>query len=267
MTTTLALTFDDVLGPQPPTTPRCGRAGGSAPVRGGSVRDYRHRARQRLRPGAAPPGQQLDLPWEPDGVDGADEAPVAARVPARAVGGVEERGSRGTAATAAASRGNDAGRAAAGGPGAAGAAGSGPRSRPPGPRRPAPRPGTVPTPRAAVGLLRQATEGVAEAHELPDPLRRYPAAYLAALRAAAAVLAVRAAPAPKRRAGRSAWSLLADVAPEFAEWAAFFASCSATRSAAEAGIARLVGQREADDLLRQTEEFVGLVGQKVVSAA
>jgi hypothetical protein len=55
------------------------------------------------------------------------------------------------------------------------------------------------------------------------------------------------------------WRLLAEVAPELAEWAAFFASCSDTRAAAEAGIARLVGRRDADDLLRQAEQFVGIV--------
>ncbi|MGD9525667.1 MAG: SAV_6107 family HEPN domain-containing protein [Pseudonocardia sp.] len=119
-----------------------------------------------------------------------------------------------------------------------------------------------PVARAAVGLLRQANGALAEAHREADPLRRYPAAYLAALRAAAAVLAVRARPqsaGPRRRADRNAWHLLAEVAPELGEWAAFFASCSATRAAAEAGIARLVGQREADDLLRQAEQFVGIV--------
>lgn len=117
-----------------------------------------------------------------------------------------------------------------------------------------------PVARAAVGLLRQASGALAEAHRETDPLRRYPAAYLAALRAAAAVLAVRARPAgPRRRADRNAWHLLAEVAPELGEWAAFFASCSATRAAAEAGIARLVGRREADDLLRQAEQFVGIV--------
>src|SRR5688500_12219402 len=116
-----------------------------------------------------------------------------------------------------------------------------------------------PVARAARGLLRQASEALAEAHGEPEPLRRYPAAYLAALRAAAAVLAVRARPQVHgvRRGGRNVWHLLAKVAPELGEWAAFFASCSATRSAAEAGIARLVGRREADDLLRQAEQFVG----------
>jgi hypothetical protein len=114
-----------------------------------------------------------------------------------------------------------------------------------------------------VGLLRQAADGIAEAHREPDPITRYPLAYLAALRAAAAVLAVRATPQPRRGSTRNAWQLLAVVAPELGEWAAFFASCSATRAAAEAGITRLVGQRDADDLLRQSEQFVQLVGSLI----
>jgi hypothetical protein len=132
----------------------------------------------------------------------------------------------------------------------------------PAPRR-APRPVVAPTPRAALALLRQASEGLAEAHRRPEPLMRYPAAYLAALRAGAAVLALRARPAPKRRASRSVWSLLGDVAPELAEWAAYFASCSDTRAAAEAGIERLVSTRDADDLLRQSEQFLELVTELV----
>lgn len=132
----------------------------------------------------------------------------------------------------------------------------------PAPRR-APRSASAPTPRAAIALLRQATEGLVEAHRNPEPMLRYPAAYLAALRAGAAVLAMRARPAPRRGASRSVWQLLADVAPEFAEWAAYFASCSATRAAAEAGIERLVGSRDADDLLRQAEQFLELVTETV----
>jgi hypothetical protein len=58
--------------------------------------------------------------------------------------------------------------------------------------------------------------------------------------------------------------VLAEVAPELGEWAAFFASCSDTRAAAEAGISRLVGRREADDLLRQSEQFVGIVRELLV---
>lgn len=131
----------------------------------------------------------------------------------------------------------------------------------PAPRR-APRPASAPTPRAALALLRQAAEGVAEAHRRPEPLMRYPAAYLAALRAGAAVLALRARPT-RRRGSRNVWLLLGDVAPELAEWAAYFASCSATRVAAESGIERLVSTRDADDLLRQAEHFLELVTELV----
>jgi hypothetical protein len=52
------------------------------------------------------------------------------------------------------------------------------------------------------------------------------------------------------------WQLLTTVTPELAEWAAFFASCSATRAAAEAGITRLVNDRAADDLVRQAGQFI-----------
>jgi SAV_6107-like HEPN len=135
-------------------------------------------------------------------------------------------------------------------------------ARPSGPAAPVGR-APAPTSRSALSLLRQATAGLAEAHRQPEPLLRYPAAYLAALRAGAAVLAVRARPQPKRGASRNVWQLLAEVAPEFGEWAVFFASCSDTRAAAEAGIARLVGQREADDLLRQSEQFVRLVAASI----
>src|ERR1700712_3669955 len=117
---------------------------------------------------------------------------------------------------------------------------------PPPPPPPRVAPPVAPASRAALGLLRQAGAGLAEAHREPDPLLRYPAAYLAALRAAAAVLAVRTRPRPRRGAPRGAWYLLAEVAPGI-------------RAAAEAGIARLVSRRDADDLLRQSEQFVGIV--------
>ncbi|MEK6441148.1 SAV_6107 family HEPN domain-containing protein [Pseudonocardia sp. T1-2H] len=123
----------------------------------------------------------------------------------------------------------------------------------------------APVPPAALGLLRQASECIAEGHRNPDPLLRYPAAYLAALRAGASVLAVRARPKPRRGASRSVWQLLGEVAPELGEWAAFFAACSGTRAAAEAGIERLVSRRDADDLLRQAEQFVGIVRELVTA--
>jgi hypothetical protein len=109
---------------------------------------------------------------------------------------------------------------------------------------------------SALALLRQAERGLKEAEQTVDPCRRYVAAYLAALRAGAAVLAVRAQPARRGRGGRSVWQLMTAVAPELAEWAAFFAAGSSTRASAEAGVSRLVTERAADDLVRQTGQFL-----------
>ncbi len=48
------------------------------------------------------------------------------------------------------------------------------------------------------------------------------------------------------------------VAPELAEWADFFAAGAGRRAAAEAGL-NVVGRREADDLIRQVDQFIGTV--------
>jgi hypothetical protein len=114
------------------------------------------------------------------------------------------------------------------------------------------------TPRELIALARQ---GLSEAAEIRTDGMRYATAHLAALRAAAAVLAARATPAPPGRRSRvtNVWTLLVLVAPELSEWATFFAATAAKRSAAEAGIPRVVTAREADDLLRAAEQFIGVV--------
>ncbi|MBF9130632.1 SAV_6107 family HEPN domain-containing protein [Plantactinospora solaniradicis] len=114
--------------------------------------------------------------------------------------------------------------------------------------------------RTPAQLLTIARMGLAEAAETrPDGLR-YAAAHLAALRAAAAMLAARARPAPTRRNRvTSVWALLVVVAPELGEWANYFATGANKRAAAEAGIPRVVSPREADDLLRAAEQFVAVI--------
>ncbi|MFC4064198.1 SAV_6107 family HEPN domain-containing protein [Actinoplanes subglobosus] len=115
--------------------------------------------------------------------------------------------------------------------------------------------------RTPAQLLAIAHEGLIEAaRTTPDGLR-YATAHLAALRAAAAVIAARARPsAPGRRArATSAWSLLVLVAPEFSDWAGYFALGASKRAAAEAGIPHVVSAREANDLLRAAEQFVTVV--------
>jgi hypothetical protein len=111
---------------------------------------------------------------------------------------------------------------------------------------------------AAADLVGAARRGLVHAALAPQPAEKYVAAHLAALRAAAAVLAVRATGGRARRPA-SAWALLSRVAPELAEWAGFFAAGARKRAAAEAGLPRAVTAREADDLLRDAETFLGLV--------
>ena len=113
-------------------------------------------------------------------------------------------------------------------------------------------------------LLALARRGLVEACGAATAGERYAAAHLAALRVAAAVLACRARPVSTPAGGRrsrptSAWVLLATVAPELAEWAAFFAAGAGKRAAAEAGLPSAVTPREADDLVRDVEAFLVMV--------
>ena len=108
--------------------------------------------------------------------------------------------------------------------------------------------------------LARAAESLSEAIAATDVPTRYACAHVAALRAAAALLAARAHPEPaRRRPQRNAWVLLAEVAPELAEWARFFAAGAAKRAAAEAGSRRAVTEREADDLVRDADRFLAVV--------
>ncbi len=114
--------------------------------------------------------------------------------------------------------------------------------------------------RTPAELLVLARRGLAEAEEQRVDGLRYATAHLAALRAAAAVLAARARPAPGRRSRlTSVWALLTLVAPEFEEWSVYFAASAGKRAAAEAGIPRVVTARQADELLHAAETFVSVV--------
>jgi SAV_6107-like HEPN len=119
-----------------------------------------------------------------------------------------------------------------------------------------------PTLQAALDLLVLARQGLAEAAAAIVSTDRYAAAHLAALRSAAALVAARARPVdrgPRHRGPRSVWALLPEVAPELGEWAAYFAASARKRGAAEAGLTGSVSTREADDLLRDADTFLGLI--------
>ncbi|RLK61516.1 MULTISPECIES: SAV_6107 family HEPN domain-containing protein [Actinokineospora] len=124
-------------------------------------------------------------------------------------------------------------------------------------------PVTQAPPAAAVTLLGQAERGFAAVSERATPAHLFTESYLCALRAAAALLAARGRPHRGRAKPTSVWTLMASVAPEMREWAAYFASCSATRAAVQAGITSRVGPRAAEDLHRQTAEFLALIHRAV----
>lgn len=123
-----------------------------------------------------------------------------------------------------------------------------------------------PPSRAVVTLLEAARDELRAAQDARQPAERFRSAHLGALRAAAAVLALRAR---SRRTSRptDAWTLLSSVAPEYAEWAAFFAAHSSTRSAVDAGVRGRVSQRDADDMVRQADLFLALVTRTVAGRA
>ena len=109
---------------------------------------------------------------------------------------------------------------------------------------------------AVLDLLARARTTLESACHTSDASERYRGAHLGALRAAAALIAARTTPTPRARP-RSVWQVLPGVAPELGEWAAFFAACSAHRSAIDRG--DVVSARESDDLLRQAEMFLEIV--------
>ncbi|HKH55966.1 MAG TPA: SAV_6107 family HEPN domain-containing protein [Propionibacteriaceae bacterium] len=117
--------------------------------------------------------------------------------------------------------------------------------------------------------LRRARSAILAAELAERPSDRYLAAHLAALQIAAVLLAWRANPALAHRGGRprNVWRMLADVAPEFAEWAAFFAATQAKREAVRAGATTIVSAREADDLLRDTQCFLAMVERSRAASA
>jgi hypothetical protein len=108
--------------------------------------------------------------------------------------------------------------------------------------------------------LARAAGSLQEAMLSREATTRYACAHVSALRSTAALLAARAQPFPiRRKPQKNAWVLLADVAPEFTEWASFFAAGASKRAAAEAGSCRAVTAKEADDLIHEADRFLGAI--------
>ena len=112
--------------------------------------------------------------------------------------------------------------------------------------------------------LHRARAALVEAELSDPPADRYAAAHLAALRMAAVVLSVRSR--ATRPGPRNAWLVLSEVAPELAEWAAFFAATQPKRESIERGARYAVSSREADDLVRDAGSFLSLVERSLQAA-
>jgi SAV_6107-like HEPN len=132
------------------------------------------------------------------------------------------------------------------------------RSTNPSRRRTGDRGWAAPARRSGLVLAAQAQSLLSEAAAEPSADERFRSAHLAALRTAAALFADRARPAARQRP-TNAWALLGTLAPELTDWAAYFAEGATKRAAIESGARRVVSEREADDLLRASAEFLAMV--------
>lgn len=95
---------------------------------------------------------------------------------------------------------------------------------------------------------------------IDHPADRYVAAHRAAEQLALVVISA----LPGRVRGRhDVWDLLASRAPHLAEWAAFFGYLSTRVQVVAAGERAIVGEREADDLVRDLERFVTDVARRM----
>lgn len=130
-----------------------------------------------------------------------------------------------------------------------------PRRGPAGPVATGPR--AVPADVAA--LLARADGELAAAESTSDPAERFLHAHLAALRAAAAVVALRGRPS-RRSGARSVWDMLAVVEPGLAAWSGYFASGARLRAAVDAGHGEDVTPARADELVACAEDFRDEVG-------
>jgi hypothetical protein len=108
-------------------------------------------------------------------------------------------------------------------------------------------------------LLARADAELAAAEASADAAERFLHAHLAALRSAAAVVALRGRPS-RRSGARSVWDMLALVEPGLAAWSGYFASGARLRAAVDAGHGEEVAPERADELVACAEDFRDEVG-------
>ena len=111
-----------------------------------------------------------------------------------------------------------------------------------------------PLPGSVYAAMDRAAASLTSASRAGTPGERYVAAHVAALQVVASVLAARPRPTVRPRT-MNAWLLLERSAPEFADWATYFAAGAAKRAGIEAGLDHIVSVQEADAGQRASERF------------
>ncbi|RMI08633.1 SAV_6107 family HEPN domain-containing protein [Cellulomonas triticagri] len=127
-------------------------------------------------------------------------------------------------------------------------------------------PGVPGLPSRATELLERADAELVAAQFSSEPWEQFTHAHLAALRAGAAVLAVRR-PLSGRRAPRTVWDLLDAAAPELGRWSGYFAGGAGLRAAVDAGRFDAVSSARAEEVLCHAEDFLDVVRAELEGAA
>lgn len=113
-------------------------------------------------------------------------------------------------------------------------------------------------------LLRRAHAELDQAHLQSSPREQFLHAHMAALRGAAAVLAISAAVgSPARRKVRSAWAQLAEAGEDWGPWVEYYVASAATRAALESGQLREVDGPQAREAATVAGQFLAAVGAHV----
>lgn len=113
-------------------------------------------------------------------------------------------------------------------------------------------------------LLRRAHGELDEASRRSTPQEQFLGAHMAALKGAAAVLAIAVPPGQsKRRRLRSAWVQLEELGEQWHPWVVYYEASARTRAALSSGLVRGVESDQAQDALRVTGRFLASVEEFV----
>ncbi|WP_022909725.1 SAV_6107 family HEPN domain-containing protein [Aestuariimicrobium kwangyangense] len=108
--------------------------------------------------------------------------------------------------------------------------------------------------------LARAQTLVVTADLTPDPATRYLAAHHALRELAVLALRARTGRPPRGSSNAGLWRVVAHHAPELAEWAGYLSAIQPRHDAAARGELP-IGDREADDLVRDAQTFLEAVGR------